>query len=1166
MSIEVITIDQRTVFYRVVTMPGDGACLFHSLSYLLHGHILLSLDIRRNIVSHVLDDWERFKVWSDDGTGDNYTTHEHYKSEMLKPFTFGSACELIAAAELFGCRFQVYRNGQIFYTFGQPPMPLKRLRFTGNDLSRGHFDVYESLNSQNQASKLLMKPVVCLQRLTEAECHVNTPSLRITNVIVTENESQTDCEDNTAPYVNPVKRRRVKRRGRFSDAARRKQLRDAAVKYLQKNPQVHRDAVSKYSQANPQVNRDAVSKYSQANPQVHRDAVSKYSQANPQVNRESVSRYDPSNDKRLKRKQNVWLKKADCGFAYDSNLQYESDKTVNIGSMNVECEYCQAIRWKCESPGLCCNGGKVSLTHLHELPDLLEGLLNGEHPQSEHFLNNIRKYNSAFQMTSFGANRIVEGNFMPSFKVQGQVYHLIGSLLPMPTKEHTFLQIYFVGDDEKETQMRCANVSGLNTPLVQKLQKMLHECNTYIQDFQSALDSMSETDTDFKVVINADKKPLNAHKGRFNKPTVREVGVVIVGQAFENRDIVLKSRDNKLQRIKETHRSYDALQYPLMFCYGEDGYSVSIPQVHAVSKLAMKKTVSAANFYSYRLMIKKQYNNTILYYRALLNQFLVDMYAKIETERLNFIRLNQKKLRAEQYIHLKDAIDKNDTNLNEIGQAVILPSSFTGGPRYMHERTQDAMTYVRHYGRPDLFITFTCNPKWTDITNVLLPRQKPHDRHDLISRVFHLKIRKMMDLLTKSNIFGCTTCYMYTIEWQKRGLPHAHILLWLKNRIRPAVIDQVICAELPDPQTDPSLYEIVKSTMIHGPCGPHNIKSPCMINGTCSRKFPRPFISETQAGENGYPQYRRRAPGNGGHTANINGEDIDNRWVVPYNPVLSRFFNAHINVEFCNSVKSIKYICKYINKGSDQAVFAIQNQYDEISRYEAGRYISSSEAAWRIFRFPVHERYPPVVHLAVHLENGQRIYFTECNVVNKVRNPPQTTLLAFFDLCKRDDFAKQLHYNEIPSYYVWNNNMFCRRKQGKTVPGHSGVKRDNVLGRIYTVHPKNSECYHLRLLLNEIKGPTSFQCLRTVGGVLHPTYKSACRALGLLQDDINWDETLQEAALSRSPQMIRELFGVMLVFCQMENPLSLWEKHKDSLAEDVWRQTEREQKSKNGLI
>ncbi|KAG2466062.1 F184B protein, partial [Polypterus senegalus] len=155
----------------------------------------LTLDIRRNIVSYVLNDWDRFKVWTDDGTGDNYTTQENYKSEMLKPFTYGSACELMAAAELFSCRFQVYRNGQIFYTFGEPPMPLKHLRFTGDNMSSGHFDVYECFNSQKLDAKLTMKLVVCLQPLTDAECHFNT-SLSNTNVIYVLNTKCDEHESN----------------------------------------------------------------------------------------------------------------------------------------------------------------------------------------------------------------------------------------------------------------------------------------------------------------------------------------------------------------------------------------------------------------------------------------------------------------------------------------------------------------------------------------------------------------------------------------------------------------------------------------------------------------------------------------------------------------------------------------------------------------------------------------------------------------------------------------------------------------------------------------------------------------------------------------------------------------------------------------------------------
>ncbi|KAG2466402.1 DHB4 enzyme, partial [Polypterus senegalus] len=121
MFIEMITINQRTVTYQVVSMPRDGTCLFHFLCYILHGHIRLTLDIRRNIVSYVLNDWYRFKVWTDDDTGDNYTTKEHYKSEMLKPFTYGSAylvesfkAEYVAPVVLWLCHESCKENGSVF--------------------------------------------------------------------------------------------------------------------------------------------------------------------------------------------------------------------------------------------------------------------------------------------------------------------------------------------------------------------------------------------------------------------------------------------------------------------------------------------------------------------------------------------------------------------------------------------------------------------------------------------------------------------------------------------------------------------------------------------------------------------------------------------------------------------------------------------------------------------------------------------------------------------------------------------------------------------------------------------------------------------------------------------------------------------------------------------
>ncbi|XP_050065101.1 uncharacterized protein LOC126554025 [Aphis gossypii] len=595
-----------------------------------------------------------------------------------------------------------------------------------------------------------------------------------------------------------------------------------------------------------------------------------------------------------------------------------------------------------------------------------------------------------------------------------------------------------------------------------------------------------------KIVIRADKTPAGQHTRRFNAPTIDEVAIVVVGENLESRDIVLRRRNDQLQRIKETHRSYDALQYPIIFWQGEDGYDFSIKMINPIAGSETNKKVSSMNYYSYRLMIRENEDNHILKCRRLYHKYVVDMYVKIETERLTFIRLNQTKLRSEEYIHLRDAIN-TDGNAQNVGRMTILPATYIGSPRHMHEYAPDAMSYVRHYGTADLFITFTCNPQWIEINQELFSGQSPIDRHDITARVFGQKLKSLMDFIVKHNVFGETRCWMYSVEWQKRGLPHAHILIWLVENIRPNEVDAVISAEIPNVQVDPGLHEVVIKNMIHGPCGTLNQNSPCMMDGKCSKRYPRTLISETITGNEGYPLYRRRSTADNGKSTivKLNQQDIeiDNRWIVPYSPILSKTFKAHINVESCHSVKSIKYICKYVTKGSDMAVIGIgaENSNDEVTQYQMGRYVSSNEAVWRIFSFPIHERHPSVVHLAVHLENGQRVYFTAQNAVQRAAQPPSTTLTSFFETCQNDDFAQTL-YSEMPKYYTWNQSSrrFIRRKQGKPVPGYTDVYSTDAIGRIYSVHPSNDECFYLRLLLVNVRGPTSFQQLRTVDGLTAP--------------------------------------------------------------------------------
>ena len=203
---------------------------------------------------------------------------------------------------------------------------------------------------------------------------------------------------------------------------------------------------------------------------------------------------------------------------------------------------------------------------------------------------------------------------------------------------------------------------------------------------------------------------------------------------------------------------------------------------------------------------------------------------------------------------------------------------------------------------------------------------------------------------------------------------------------------------------------------------------------------------------------------------------------------------------------------------------------DELQRYQVGRYISSGEALWRIFSFPIHERHPTVVHSAVYLENGQRVYFTPGTLQARLSKPPETTLTAFFRLCEEDEFAKSLLYSEVPNYYTWNRQTkrFQRRKQGKPVNGWSDLYSSDALGRVYTVSPRDQECFFLRLLLVNVRGPRSFNDLRTVNGNLRPSFRQVCLELKLLEGDAHWDPTMADAASTAHPRQIRTMFAILL--------------------------------------
>jgi hypothetical protein len=479
----------------------------------------------------------------------------------------------------------------------------------------------------------------------------------------------------------------------------------------------------------------------------------------------------------------------------------------------------------------------------------------------------------------------------------------------------------------------------------------------------------------------------------------------------------------------------------------------------------------------------------------------------------------------------------------------------------MYQLFQDSMAIARYCQKPDLFLTMTANPNWPEIQEALLEingndnndpdnppkRQTASDRPDIVARVFNQKMKALLKDV-RDGVFGKISGLVYTVEFQKRGLPHMHLLIFLQqlHKIRTAdEVDSIVSAQLPDPVAHPMLHQTVTKCMLHGPCGPEYPNAPCMVDGQCSKHYPKEFCEETRFGDDGYPEYLR--PDNGRTFTTTRGHVFDNRDVVPHCPFLSAKYDCHINVEICTSIKAIKYIHKYIYKGHDLATVQVgqqQEQVNEIKEYIDGRYIGPIEACWHIFEFPMHEESPTVYRLPIHLKDEQMVFFHADDEAEDVADRAQnkdTQLMGWFKANQSIPEANDCLYQDFPQRFVWvTEDRRWKVRQSKF-----------AIGRMTFVHPSSGERFYLRTLLTIVKGAKDWDDLKRFDGILYPTYKAACLARGLLEDDGEWNQCLDEAGQMQTGTQLRTLFAVILLHCNPTEPAVLWDRHKTHICDDL---------------
>jgi hypothetical protein len=356
--------------------------------------------------------------------------------------------------------------------------------------------------------------------------------------------------------------------------------------------------------------------------------------------------------------------------------------------------------------------------------------------------------------------------------------------------------------------------------------------------------------------------------------------------------------------------------------------------------------------------------------------------------------------------------------------------------------------------------------------------------------------------------------------------------------------------------------------MVHGPCGVLNPHAPCMKDNKCIHGYPKAFQQYTTMDHDGYPHY---ACPDDGRCYEVRGFMLDNRWIVPHNPFSSLRFECHINVECAICFGSMKYLNKYIDKGGDRGTLTVHDHDDEVKQYIDGRYFSASEAAWRIFQFKMHGKEisiihiycltntftgqePSVVRLPIHLPHEQHIVFDPSanaqHIVERTENA-DTALTAFFKFNQLSgpigDLARSLTYQDFPNHFVIKTDPSNPRSK---IWSHR-QRHFFAIGRMFYVGPTAGERFYLRILLMIVKGPKSFDNLKSVNGGICETFHEACVRRGLLEDDGEWEICLRDAAEIKTSSQLRHLFTTLLLFCTPAQPNVLWLKFRDKICDDL---------------
>ncbi|KAJ6038801.1 hypothetical protein N7460_007518 [Penicillium canescens] len=741
-----------------------------------------------------------------------------------------------------------------------------------------------------------------------------------------------------------------------------------------------------------------------------------------------------------------------------------------------DCSFCGIPLLSTEADGWCCRRGRRRLPHLPPFTPAVQSLLDRYQGRVSAM---SRRLHNLFVFSAIGTTgQFVRFQGQANVVLEGRIYHRLLDVADTGHSMHWFLY------DESERGLRARH-HDIPNDILHGIHDFLSLVNPYVRTLRHAVSQVPDQTVALAVELSI-------------PPAGGELAAVITTENLRRvapRQVVFYRKGGQQPRFVPTLScQYEPLQYPLLFPHGTRGWGFLDES---------RKNIPCTLIQWYRHLFLGEPRMRI--YGRLACEYAVDMFSRTEEERLHYL----KRGRRMQAAAMDEAPNPDIPDLFENK----IPAGFMGSRAWASDQVADSLAIARQLAKPSLFLTMTTNPNWPEIQSQLLAGQHFTDIPAVVCRAFHGRLCGLKAFMREK--FGGLLYEICVTEFQKRGLPHAHLVVKLQHELPLSQLDGFICAELPDPDEDPAL---------HAAIGRFHMHSQNHLDRSTSR-----YMDDL-----GRVHYRRRKQ--------------EDRWVTPPVPALVHLLDCHIYADVCSTATIFLYLFKYLFKGPDRARFGIRalhdaradNEDDQIDEFRDdmnARYLSSSEAVYRILNFHTVSKRPGVRCLSVHLE-GKNL--GRMHDRNQPGYSEMSDLLWYFKRPSTETFSG-LKYTEFFSlFYLETVPLDVPLHRGQTLiatvttekgPCQKVLRRrvsQPIVTRLQTVPLRLKETFYLRALL-QVRPANSFEDVRTIRGHCYPTYQEAATELGLFQDNHEAVYAMNEAITAYSrPSQLRFLFAQLL--------------------------------------